>query len=271
MNKKVSIILPYYNRKKHILNTLESFNYFYGDKYKDLLEIVIVDDTSNQEHRLEDSLNFNLNIKLIRLENKNGINPCYPYNVGVRESSGDIIILSSPETFHTTNIFKITNNFEELNNNTYLLLSVFCLTDLTLVDQLFENFDKNIKQFNENKFLFKENLGEFGYSFNNKYGSWYLHSEIRHSGLNFFTALTKEKYYEISGFDERFRFGTGYDDDEFRDRLIQSGISFIYYDDALGIHVNHEIVNNSPPTTNHNLYQETKVNKYLKNNLWGKI
>lgn len=269
MNKKVSIILPYYNRKKHILNTLESFNYFYGDNYKDILEIVIVDDTSNQEHRLEDSLNFNLNIKLIRLENKNGINPCYPYNVGVRESSGDIIILSSPETFHTTNIFKITNNFEKLNNNTYLLLSVFCLTDLSLSDQLFEDFGNNLKRFNKNKFLFKQNLGEFGYPFNNKYGSWYLHSEIRPSGLNFFTTLTREKYYEISGFDERFRFGTGYDDDEFRDRLTQSGISFIYYDEALGVHVNHEIVNNNPPTTNHNLYQETKVNKYLKNNLWG--
>jgi glycosyltransferase involved in cell wall biosynthesis len=270
MSKKVSIILPYYNRKKHILNTLESFNYFYGHNYKDLLEIVIVDDASDKEHRIDDLLDFNLNLKLINLKNKNGINPCYPYNVGVRESSGDIIILSSPETFHSTNIFKITNNFEKLNINTYLLFSVFCVTDLTLIDNLFDDFNNNIESFNKNEILFKQNLGEFGYPFNNKYGSWYLHSQIRPSGLNFFTAITKKKYYEISGFDERFRFGTGYDDDEFRDRLIESGSNFIYYDDALGIHVNHEIVNNHPPTTNNILYQETKVNKYLKNDLWGR-
>ena len=100
---KVSIILPYYNRKALILLTLKSFEHFYCEQD---VEVVIVDDGSDDDHRLEDSLDFNLDIKLIRLDNKNGINPCYPYNVGVRESSGDILILSSPETFHTTNVFR---------------------------------------------------------------------------------------------------------------------------------------------------------------------
>ena len=270
MGKKVSIILPYYNRKKLLLKTLESFEYFYCDKNKHNLEIVIVDDVSNEEHRLENELNFNLNIKLIRLENKNGINPCYPYNVGVKESSGDIIILSSPETLHTTNMFDITNNFEKLNNQTYLLLSVFCVTDTKLINDVFtNNFSENISLIN-NKPMFMDNLGENGYSFNNRFGSWYLHSKIRPSGLNFFTILTRDKYYELSGFDERFRYGTGFDDDEFKDRLIKSGVEFIYYDDAVGVHVNHEIVNNSPPTTNKSLYEHTKINKYDKNDLWGK-
>jgi len=268
MDKKVSIILPYYNRKKLILNTLKSLEYFYGRKYN--LEVVIVDDVSNDEHRLENDLNFDLDIKLIRLENKNGINPCYPYNVGVRESNGDIIILSSPETFHSTNIYDITNNFSELNNNTYLLFSVFCVTDLNLINDLLIDFGANIKSFDNNKKLFYQNLGENGYDFNNRYGSWYLHSKYRASGLNFFTALTREKYYELSGFDERFRAGTGFDDDEFKDRLIQSGVNFIYYDDTVAIHVNHEIVNNAAPTTNQSLYHYTKTNKYLKNDLWGK-
>ena len=117
--RKVSIILPYYNRKRLLMRSLTSFEELYapfGDELYNL-EIVIVDDSSDEENRLEDLVKmFDLNIKLIRLENKNGINPCYPYNVGVRESSGDIIILSSPETFHTTDMFKVSKKRRIINN-----------------------------------------------------------------------------------------------------------------------------------------------------------
>ena len=267
MDKKVSIILPYYNRKKLILNTLKSFEHFYKDKN---VEIVIVDDVSSDEHRLEDSLNFNLDIKLIRLKTKNGINPCYPYNVGVKNSSGDIIILTSPETFHTSDMFEISNNFENLNYNSYLLFSVFCLTNNDIINQLTDNnFNESLNIINSTIPNFYQNLGELGYSFNNRFGSWYTHSEYRPSGLNFFTAITREKYYDLSGFDERFRTGTGYDDDEFKDRLIESGTNFIYYNSAVAIHINHEVVKDMPPTTNYNLYLETKYDKYIKNDLWG--
>lgn len=265
---KVSIILPYYNRKDLILNTLKSFEYFYKNKN---VEIVIVDDVSSDEHRLENNINFNLNIKLIRLASKTGINPCYPYNVGVRESSGDIIILSSPETFHTTDIFEVSNNFKELNDDTYLLFSVFCLTKPDLINSFKgSDFKECLEIFNEIKPNLFNNLGENGYNFNNNFGSWYTHSTHRPSGLNFFTALTRNKFYELSGFDERFRGGTGFDDDEFKIRLLESGVEFKYNDDAIGIHINHEVVNNMAPTTNQNIYNISRNNKYLKNELWGK-
>lgn len=265
---KVSIILPYYNRKDLILNTLKSFEFFYSDKN---LEIVIVDDVSSEEHRLENLINFKLDIKLIRLENKTGINPCYPYNVGVRESSGDVIILSSPETFHTTNIFEISNNFFDLNDNTYLLFSVFCLTKPDLIETIIKsNFSECLELINQVKPNLFTNLGENGYAFNNNFGSWYTHSIYRPSGLNFFTALTRNKFFELSGFDERFRKGTGFDDDEFKFRLIESGVEFKYNDEAIGIHLNHEIVNNMPPTTNQSVYDMSRNNRYLKNELWGR-
>lgn len=252
--RKVSIILPYYNRKELILRTLKSLEDFYQNEN---VEIIIVDDVSDNEHRLEGELTFNLDIKLIRLEVKNGVNPCYPYNVGVRESKGDILILSSPETFHTTNMYSISNNFNNLTDDNYILFSVFCLTDLSIIDKI------DVERF-------FDNLGENGYQFNNNYGSWYTHSEYRPSGLNFFTAITRNKFYEMSGFDERFRFGTGYDDNEFKDRLVESNTEFIYIDGAIAIHVNHEVINNMPPTTNLEIYTNSKVDKYKKNDLWGK-
>lgn len=264
----VSIILPYYNRKELLLQTLNSFEYFYSDKD---LEVVIVDDVSDDEHRLEDSIDFNLNIKLVRLKDKTGINPCYPYNVGVRESNGDILILSSPETFHTNSIFDVTNNFESMDDDTYFLFSVFCLTDKNIIESISNlEFTGVLNIINNVKSKFYQNLGENSYPFNNNYGSWYTHSIHRPSGLNFFTAISRNRFYNLSGFDERFRGGTGFDDDEFRDRLIESNVKFKYNDEVLGIHVNHEIVNNMPPTTNSKLYSLTRINKYQKNDRWGK-
>jgi len=265
----VSIILPYYNRKPLLLKTLQSFEYFYHNKD---IEVIIVDDGSSEEHRL-DGHQFNIKTKIIRIENKNGINPCYPYNVGVRHSSGDILILSSPETFHTKDMFKITNNFNGLNNNTYLLFSVFCITQNDMINEVLTEPDFNLvaNKMRNNIPKFYSYLGENGYPFNNNFGSWYLHGQIRPSGLNFFTAITREKYYDMSGFDERFRFGTGFDDDEFKNRLIETGTKFIYYDDAVAIHVNHEVVNNSQPTTNQIVYQNSMINKYQKNDEWGRL
>jgi glycosyltransferase involved in cell wall biosynthesis len=264
----VSIILPYYNRKDLVLQTLRTFEHFYSDKD---LEVVIVDDMSDEEHRLEDSLDFNLNINLVRLEEKTGINPCYPYNVGVRESSGDILILSSPETFHTNNMFELTNDFEGLNDDTYFLFSVFCLTHDNVIESIGSSeIGDALNIVNAVKAKFYQNLGENGYPFNNNYGSWYTHSVHRDSGLNFFTAITRNRFYELSGFDERFRGGTGFDDDEFRDRLYESGVEFKYVDDVLGIHVDHAIVNDMPPTTNSKVYSQTRTDKYEKNDLWGK-
>ena len=262
-----SIILPYYNRKSLLINTLGSFVKFYSKRND--LEIIIIDDGSSVEHKLDDAIKkFNtLKIKLINLgskKNKMQVNPCYPYNVGVRNSSGKILILSSPETFHTTDMFEITNNFEKLNDSSYLLLSVFCSTSNELTESIIEN-NFIINDNNREKLLSNVNKDKF----NNEYGSWYLHSIFRKTDLNFFSCITRKTYYDLCGFDERYRNGTGYDDNEFLNRLKNMADKFIYYDNANAIHVNHEIVHNLPPTTNYNLH--IKNDPYLKNDKWGLI
>lgn len=262
-----SIILPYYNRKSLLINTLSSFVKFYSKRND--LEIIIIDDGSSVEHKLDDAIKkFNtLKIKLINLgskKNKMQVNPCYPYNVGVRNSSGKILILSSPETFHTTDMFEITNNFEKLSDSSYLLLSVFCSTSNELTESIIEN-NFIINDNNREKLLSNVNKDKF----NNEYGSWYLHSIFRKTDLNFFSCITRKTYYDLCGFDERYRNGTGYDDNEFLNRLKNIADKFIYYDNANAIHVNHEIVHNLPPTTNYNLY--IKNDPYLKNDKWGLI
>jgi glycosyltransferase involved in cell wall biosynthesis len=255
MNKKVSLILPYYNRKElfeYTLKTLEKIYRFNN------LEIVVIDDGSRPDQNVDKLLeNSYLETKLITINHpkqRTQVNPCYPYNVGVKQSTGDIIVLSSPETYHRTNMFEISNNFEKIDNS-YLLFSVFCLTDKSL-DR--DNLDIS---------LFHKNLGQNGHPFNNKYGSWYLHSRYRATGLNFFSAISRQNYYKLSGFDESYRNGTGFDDLEFKERVFKLVDDVIYYDNAIAIHQDHEIVHNLKPATNQRLYNQHFP--YQHNNKWG--
>lgn len=272
---KVSIILPYYNRKQLLAKTLGSFKQWYSQD-RDRLEVVIVDDGSSSDHHVSDLLSEfkdSLDILLIVLPQKQSItqvNPCYPYNVGVRACSGDIIVLSSPETFHTKSIFEISNNFNLLENDNYLLFSVFCCTNPEIVGSIVDN-GFNIQ---DDSFLYT-GLGENGrQTFNNENGSWYIHSKYRDTKLNFLSAITRRTYYAIAGFDERYRNGTGFDDDDFLQKLFPQINKVFYYDAMCAIHVNHEIVHNLPPTTNEHIHERIqKLPLHERYNIrdWGMI
>jgi glycosyltransferase involved in cell wall biosynthesis len=267
----ISIILPYYNRKQLLYVTLESFVYFYSNES---IEVVIVDDCSDDDNRVDrvDRIEskYPFPIRLIRINNKNGINPCLPYNVGVRQSTGNIIVLTSPETLHTKSMFETSNDFKLLNDTTYLQFSVFCLTKKDLKSVLIGNepFNLKLETLNNNKKYFYNNLGEYGYPFNNSFGSWYTHSIIRPSCLNFMSALTRKTYYRMGGFDERFRFGTGFDDEEFRNRILKI-TGTIWYDDFVAVHIDHEAVGGMSPTTNEKVFINSKRQPYQANENWG--
>lgn len=85
MNKKVSVIIPVYNKEKYIYKCIDSV---INQSYKNL-EIIIIDDCSS-----DNSLNIICNfmdkrIKVIKLENNMGVS--YSRNIGIKNSSGDYI------------------------------------------------------------------------------------------------------------------------------------------------------------------------------------
>lgn len=126
--KKISIVMAYYNRKQQTLETLKGFERIYASKYN--FEVVIVDDNSNNENKLDNDIKqFSYPINLIVItdvEKGDRINPCTAYNRGFVEAKGDIIFIQNPEIFHCGDLIEciFDNYYSEIENN-YLTFPVF--------------------------------------------------------------------------------------------------------------------------------------------------
>lgn len=105
----ISIVSAYYNRKPQFYRTLKSIS---SSEIKDF-EYIVADDGSSNEHRLEDLINEFPFLRVIRVEPKDKwyVNPCIPFNKGIFESKGNIILLQNPES----NFNAISEKLNEFN------------------------------------------------------------------------------------------------------------------------------------------------------------
>ena len=204
---KYSIILPYYDRLPQLLNTLASFSVLYKDRND--YEVIIVED-KKQTDLMRKDLQLNLwsfakiKITCINSQAEKAYNPATAYNEGAKAAQGEYFILSSPECKHNVNILKALD--KEFTKDVYVVCA--CLS-----------------------------LKEDG-----NFHMWYQHSVHRDLRYHFCSAISKENYFKIDGFDERYTKGYGYDDNSFRDKVINAGIPFSIRDDLLVIHQHHKKV-----------------------------
>lgn len=224
--KTVSVVFPYYNRKNEFFKTLSSFN-----KFPDLPdEIVVVDDASDVPLDLEEMSQFNLNIKLITVDKsrKTWINPCIPYNIGFKEASSDIVIISNPECYLHSNVVGYTKEY--LQHNDYFTYSCFSLN---------KGADLENVAFNT---VGVEVDGALG---------WYNHSQYRPQGSHYTSAIHRNLLLSIGGMDERYANGIAWDDYGFQKRLKANPINFKIVDDCIVLHQYHF-------SDNHHEYKKTK-------------
>lgn len=220
----VSIVMTYYDRIAQLKNTLRSF---YIHKYLDF-EVVIVDDGSQKEPISEKTfLNFDFPITVINMPLvKKYTNPCVPFNIGFKKAKGEIVVIQNAECLHMANILNHVRN--NLTDNNYLSYSCYSLDK-----------DKSL-ELNKNS---NWNLGYIeGLVTNNTTvlregdDAWYNHSKIRPCGYHFTSAITRKNLNKLSGFDERFADGIGYDDHEILTRIRKMGLAVDIVDDATVIH-----------------------------------
>lgn len=244
---KISIAIQYFNRRKLLLNTLDSIQKTSLDK-KDI-ELIIVDDASNPEHQINDiSLLYpDLNIKLFSFtkEEKWWSCPVIPINKGIAMSTGDVIVLLCGECMFVGDILKDVQ--DRIKKNDYLVYATFAL-------------DKESSEKIEN------------INYSEVRGMWYQHSIYNNRGFNFCSAMTREDMLDLGGFDERYGWGVAYGDDDFLLRVNRKGMNIIPVDNPLCFHQWHESMLVKPSSDNisdeklyHKVLNEETNNYKIKN------
>lgn len=231
MSRRAHIVMSYHNRKAQLLKTLESID---NSKALDNLNVIIVDDGSNTEQRLESIIdNYSFNITLLRIdpERKDWYNPCVTYNYGFLHlvaNDDDIIIIQNPECTHNGNILHhaLTNT----TDSNYLVYNCASLNE--------EQTDRYIKT-NE----FHSALSPDTASDPNSYDgvvTWYVHSKFRPKYFHFCSSITYKNLKKLNGFDIRFKDGHGFDDDEFSLRVSRLNLDRQFISEPFVYHLWHE-------------------------------
>lgn len=231
----ISIVMAYFNRKPQLRTTLKSID---SSLVKDV-EIIIVDDCSDPQHKLdsvflEEFKNLKINVIEMDPEKKWYKNPCIPYNVGIAAATGDVTVLQNPECMHFGDI--LTEIDSNLHENEYISFPAYSLskekTD-TIVNIKFD------EEFHRNVIECVSPMSHTPYD-EQTYEGWYNHSTIKPLFYHFCCAVHTKHLKEMGGFDERYSQGISYDDDEFVIRLKRKGLKMIIPTTPIVFHLFHE-------------------------------
>lgn len=256
-NIDISIVCAYYNRKQLFERTLQSIK-IQLEKLNAVVEVIAVDDGSDEVERLEDLQSEYPFLKIIRLEKKEKwyTNSCIPFNIGFQNAAGKIIIIQNPECLHHGNILTETM---KISDNQYISFACFSLgiESTNQIDNYLNHTEKLERLIGQN------NVGYIGDGLD----CWYNHSIKRPCAYHFCTVILKKDLDKLGGFDERFAFGVAYDDNEFLHRVKILGLSIKFVDNVFVLHQNHY---NKPSALNNVSLMDEKMlrkrNKLVERN-----
>lgn len=196
----LSLVMPYWNREKQLKASLERYERLYPSLH---MEVVIANDGS-QEPEVG---NYSFPVRIKNLPKKDyPLNPCVPLNKAVKNAKGSVIVITNPEIIHKTPVFpQMMENLLSLGERGYVLAA--CKGEET-------------KRF-------------------------HCHSTIRGPGqdripkgygLHFCGMMYKKFFEEVGGFDEDYRNGSGYDDNDFAWRVHRAKGNVKVRDDLIVYH-----------------------------------
>lgn len=206
---KYSFLMPYHMRAEQLRHTLESFKRLYSGRND--FEVIIVEDTKSFMVDLERTalrkvvLYYKYFFPISIITNQaDSCNPARAYNLGGAIADGGFLILTNPECYHAVDVLAGLDQEFDIDMDSYVLCS--CLHVNKAGDDV---------------------------------GWWYQHSLYRNVGLHFCSAISTHNYDGVGGFDEGYGEGVCFEDDDFRDRVIDYGLKFVYRDDLVVVHQKH--------------------------------
>lgn len=250
---KLSITMPYYNRKKLLYNMLHSYR---KSSLINDCEFIIVDDASDDSENIYDIYDIfpDLDIKAFKYtkEEKWWKCPVIPINRSINESSGDIIILTGSDIFPMCDIPLHVS--EQISKNSYLVYGTYALNDRQTNDLH--------KQFNIRYDYADINIQKSFMEFNGDSG-WVQHSFYRNACYNFCTAIMREDLIKLGGFNEEFSHGIAWGDLDFILKVRKNNMNIKVFDEQYCYHQYHYNI----PYLNTELSQK---NRNLIFKIWDK-
>jgi len=208
---KYSVLMPCYMRSGLLLNTLVSFLHHYGARND--FEVIVISDPKDSDEERKALSSLPPFVKVVTSPSRSS-NPAQAFNFGATLSSGEFLILTNPECFHQTDVLAGLDTRFFQNRSQYIVCA--CL--------YINGYPTGI-----------HNFGEFTYS---SLG-WYQHSDHNNRLLHFCSALPKDLFSKIGGFDEEYKDGICYEDADFREKVLAAGIPAIPADDLIVLHMDH--------------------------------
>lgn len=245
---KLSIIIPYYNRRQILFNTLKSIEYFKGGSS---IETIVIDDDSDKENKIDDYVTAfsSINMKLIVLTKPivKWRGPVISSNVGFLHATGDVLMLNGADCMHMGPIIDYT--FKNFKEGTYMTFSSYRGTD---------KINQTLSNFNWNKL--NELIASLDKSSADK---WHVHSKFLVKLYPFVAAISKADIEKLSGYDERYANGVGYDDDDLVQRILNLKLDTQLVDDPFCMHQKHPFVQYYSQDNKHlfNRLQEREPNR----------
>lgn len=253
MQYLISIVMTYYNRRSQIIKTLQSIEL---SSYSNI-EIIVVDDASDDDQRINDLINrFNRKIYLYRVEpkDKTWINPCIPFNIGLKKAQGEIVVLQNSECLHYGDVLNYVYN--RLNDSSYISLPCYSLSKEkteAIGDVGRMSLDRIIRPLSKTSEASKKKDPD----------RWYNHPILRPNAFHFTSAIYNRTLQKVGYFDERFASGFCYDDDEFINRVRKNNLMVQIPDPNENIFVIHQWHSGGTSALKSRYIQEKENNRKL--------
>lgn len=218
---KYSILIPYYNKAPYFHNTLVSFAHHY--KNRDDYEVIVVEDRKNfndstlhkELYDVIDSFLGKINFVYLLGEGEHEHSPVRHYNLASSNANGEYLMLTSPEVFHMENVLEGLDSIFKKDKDCYVVMGCQNGKNVPFYISEFDEFTHTIK------------------------GAWYQHSKSHNRMFHFCSAISKEMYNKIGGFDEEYAKGIAFDDNDFIETVKANNMNIVLRDDLLTIHIHH--------------------------------
>jgi hypothetical protein len=250
-DKTISIVMTASNRSTQTYFTLKTI---LNSSYKDI-HIIIIDDSKEEPLKKEEleKFPFYIDFIIIKIENKEWINPVVNYNIGFQYIKGNKILIQNAEVCHVGDVLAYMGN--QILDDNYYICDV-----------------RSTKSFCSNRLIYQCNTNTIDiYNLRNVYRKWYQ-SKTRMFNLHFLVGMTIETFKKIKRFSYDYTFGLDYDDNDFLLKIKSENIKIInlFHDEYLfgGIHLFHTFCNRENIESNNDLYLKKnnimlKLGKYI--------